>query len=140
MRGQLHGQGVGPTFERHEGIVGIEAGQEGEAGEEGRVLLGRDADELGEPVVHFAGAVVGDGVHRPFGSFSFSDGARRLDEAVLLEGLDHGVEGAVIEPDALLLGPLAQGLGHLVGVHGLLVEAGQHRQGQGIRAGPTGHG
>ena len=56
---------------------------------------------------------------------------------LLLERLDHGVEGAVVEADALLLGPLPQGLGHLVGVHGPLVQADQHGQGEGIRPGPA---
>src|SRR5580704_16393472 len=112
----LHLQGVGPGPQRREGVVGIEGRDEREAGHEGRVLLGRDADELGEPVIHLPRPVVGDLVHGALRALSLPHGAGGLDEALLLEHLDDRVERAVIEADALLFGPLAQGLGHLVGV------------------------
>ena len=56
-------------------------------------------------------AVVGDLVDGALGALALPHGAGRLDEALLLERLDHGVERAVIETDALLLGPLAAGSG-----------------------------
>src|ERR1700722_19659803 len=136
---ELHGQALGAVAERGEGVVGIERGQEGEAGLEGGVLLVRGADELGEPVRHFDGALVGDLVDRPLGPLALPHGAGGLDEALLLQRLDDGVEGAVIETDTLFLGPGPQCLRHLVGMHGLLVQTDQDGQGQRIGTGPSRH-
>ncbi len=118
---------------------GIERRNERQAGHERRILLGRRADELGHPVGHLDRAVVGDLVDGPLGPLALPHRAGRLDEALLLERLHHGVERPVVEAHALLLGPAAQRLRHLVGVHGLLVQADQHRQGQGVRTGPSRH-
>ena len=78
--------------QRGEGVVGIEGGEEGQAGHEGGVLLGRRADELGEPVSHLDRAGIGDRVDGALGALALLDGAGGLDEALLLQGLDDGVE------------------------------------------------
>ena len=60
-------------------------GRKERPGQEGGVLLRRRRDELGHPLVHLPGAVVGDLVDGPLGPLALPDGARRLDEALLLE-------------------------------------------------------
>ena len=83
-----------------------------------RVLLFRHPDQLGHPVDHLPRALVGDLVDGALRALAFPDRLPGGDEAPLLQRLDHGVERAVVEADAVLLGPGAQGLRHLVGVHG----------------------
>jgi hypothetical protein len=63
----------------------------------------------------------------------------RQDQAVLLERFDHGVERAIVELDALVFAALAQRGRHLVGVHGALKHARQHRQRQRIAHLALGH-
>src|SRR5690348_5815478 len=61
------------------------------------------------------------------------------DELVLLQRLDHGVQRAIVELDALVLVPLAHRARHLVRVHGPLVEAGEHGQREWVRDFPLAH-
>src|SRR6185437_4320055 len=106
--GQLEPDGVGPVPEGLQGVVGVEGGDERQAGHELGVLLDRHAYEVGEPVDHLAGAVVGDLVDRSLGPPAVPDGPGGLDQAALLQGLHHGVEGSVVQADALLLRPVPQ--------------------------------
>ncbi len=63
----------------------------------------------------------------------------RLDQPPAREALDDAVERAEVEPDALVLGPATQRLGHLVRMHRALVQAREDRQGERIGAVPGCH-
>ena len=88
--------------------------------------------QVGQPVEELVGAGRGDGVDGALGTSPLPHGLDRGDVAPTLQALDHPVERAVVELDALVLVPGAQRLGDLVGVHGPLVQAAQHRQGEGV--------
>ena len=136
---ELHLELRHALFEHVDRDVGREDGQQRQRGLELEVLLGRPRDEVGEPVVQLARAGVGDLVDRAFGAPALTHGLARTDEAALLEQLDHAVERAVVEPDALVLGARAEGLRDLVRVHRSLVQAGEHGQSQGIGSGGSRH-
>ena len=124
----------GALAEQADGVVRRKHGQQRQGRLELEVLLGGGGDELGEPVEQLTGTGRGEGVDRALGPASLADGLGGFDEASGLQRLDHAVEGAVVEADAVVLGAAPQRVGYLVRMHRRLVEAGEHRQGQ--RVGP----
>ena len=73
------------------------------------------------------------------GALAFALGLLRLDEPVALQRLDHRVQRPEVELDALVLVAGPHGGGHLVGMHGPFLEAGQHGQRQGVGDLSAGH-
>ena len=139
--GDLDLQGVAPLLEGGERLLRRQGGKQAEGGLELQVLLDRGRHQLGQPVGHLPQAGVGDLVDGPLGPPAGPHRLPGVDQLALLEGLHHAVQRAVVEPDALVLGPGPEGLRHLVGVHRPLLEAGQHGQGQRVGPGAAGrHG
>ena len=103
------------------------------------VILDRRGDEVSEPVVHLDPAGVGQPVDGPLGQPAFPPGLLRLNQPASFQRLDHPVQGAVVEPHALVLVPLPQGRGHLVRVPRLLGQADQDGQRERIGAIPGRH-
>src|SRR4051812_30232883 len=107
---------------RHEREPGLQRGELAHGG----------GEQLGEPVLELVHPGGGDLVDRPLRATALAGRLPAADELVLLERLDHGVQRPVVELDAVLLAPRAEGRGDLVRVHGPLAEAAQHGEGQQI--------
>ena len=130
FRAELDGEAPGPLLQQSGHLAGAQAAHQREGGFEGGELAGRHGQQLAEPVLELGVAGGGDRVDRPLGTAAVADRLLRFDEAVLLQGVDHGVEGAVVELDALLLAPGPQGRGDLVRVHRPLGQAAEDGQGE----------
>src|SRR4029450_6302709 len=87
---------------------------------EARVLLLRRSNEFPHPVLDLLAPRLGDAVDPALGPVSMPISAGHLDEPVLLEVLDHGVERSPVDLDAVLLAAPAQHGSDLVGMHGSL--------------------
>ena len=137
--GQLEGQAVAARPQDGGGVGRGEDRQVRQPRLEPEVLLVRDAQQLPQPVDELVGARVGDAIDGPLGALALAAGLLGLDQPLAPHHLHHGVEGPVIELDAVPLAPGPHGRRHFVGVHGPLVEAGQCGQGQGVRHGTALH-
>ncbi len=107
-------------------------GKQREPGLELRELLGGRREHLAQPVDQLDAAGVEQLVDRPLGAPALALGLLRLDQPRALERLHDRVERAVVELDALVLAALAHGRRHLVRMHRALLQAGEHRKGEGI--------
>ena len=139
-RPQLDPQPLGAFLQQPGDLVRREPGHEGQPGLERREVPHRRRQQLGQPVLELLDAGLGDRVHRALGALALAGGLLRGDQTVLLQRLDDGVQGAVVELDALLLAAGAQRRGDLVGMHRSLGQAAEDGQRERVRHSASGHG
>ncbi len=125
---ELDREAPGSLLQQAGHLAGAQAAHQRQGGFERGELPGRHGQQLAEPVLELGVAGGGDRVDGALRTAAVADRLLRLDEAVLLERVDHGVERAVVELDALLLAPGAQGRGDLVRVHRPLGQAAEDGQ------------
>src|SRR6202035_3561896 len=114
------GQAALPLPQQAEGLAGRQRADERQRGHEGRVLVLRPLDQLGEPVPQLAAAGVGEGVHGALGPLPGAAGLLLVDEPGPGQLPDDHVQRSVVELDAAVVAVLAQGASQLVRVHGPL--------------------
>src|SRR6266568_1873437 len=140
VRVDLGVQRGGPLGEQRDRLVRTEYREDRQRRLEPGVFPLRDTDQFAQPVGELGPAGVGDRVHRPLRAPALPFARRRLDEAVLLQILYNGVERAPLDLQILVLAPLAEQGGQLVGVARALGEGRQDDQRQQVTdLAPLGH-
>ena len=104
-----------------------------------RIFLGRRAQQIAHPFAQFVEAGRRQRVDGAFGPPPFPLGLLGDDEPARDQSVDHRVERAVAQLDALVLVPVLQGRGHLVRMHRPLEQQRQHGERQGIGRAVGGH-
>ena len=128
----LAGEPVSAVAQQRHRLVRRQHGEQAQAGLELRIFLHRIAQQVAHPVDELVATRIGERVDGALGSPAF---ARRLlgaNQAAREQHLDHRVERPVAQLDAVLLVPLLEGRGHLVGVHRPLEQQRQHGERQGV--------
>src|SRR5436190_1624683 len=111
-------------------LLGGEVVHEHQARSEVRVFLARLAQELAERRGQNLATAVGELVDRSLRPLTLLLALDREDPAVALQHLDRVVERAEVQADELVVMTGAHLGGHLVGMHGLLVQQLKDREGE----------
>jgi hypothetical protein len=131
QRGEHRGQPLGAPVQHLGELGGLQHEHVGQGGGELRVLLPGLGQHLLQPAPRRLPPGLGDLVHRPLGIARITAGLAHGDQARGEQPLDGPVQaGALLDVDDLVLPPLPDQPLDAVGMQRLVVQQGQHGQGQ----------